>query len=430
MRTRIRRPGPRPRAARGRNAGPAIGHRDGRRPKDRSGYWFVRRIACRENCQFTSQPYDNPPMRPSCMVASPQAIGPSHLVAGAVTLLLQRDGRLPLANHRDRRKSSSPDARAERDERRDAGGRCEGWLELNCACNKPADHRGCPDHLVAPASRCRRGQGDRRAAADDGPHDCACVRPRRGRIRDVDLLRFLCAPHDRARPSALPGGRACQLHQLLDRAQSRRHRIHRRGGAVAHLLAVGTRHHRRREDRLRDRTDLLAGKRVHSRPEHGLRAGRGQRREPTAAVAQPDHRIHGTGDDRRLRPVAGAEAANRRLWRLADYAAQCSPHLRADRNRDHGSHDRCARHVCAAARGARDRLRRPARHIRAGDLARVCQPCTRKPGRLRRGHVGGALAVRQERAARVVADFSRPLFHSPVLSRALYPQLARIVAEF
>ena len=110
------------------------------------------------------------------------------------------------------------------------------------------------------------------------------------RLRHADVLRFLLAAHDRPARRAVSGRRLRQLHQLRDRPQSRRDGLHRRCRPLPHLLGLGPRRPRRRQDRVRHRADVLARQCVRARARHGLCAGGGERRSISSALDQPGDR--------------------------------------------------------------------------------------------------------------------------------------------
>ena len=77
-----------------------------------------------------------------------------------------------------------------------------------------------------------------------------------------------------------------RLHQLFGRPQCRRQRLHRRRGALPHLLGLGAQRHRGREALLHRRPDVLARQCHRARSRHRLCAGGRQRHQSVAALAQ------------------------------------------------------------------------------------------------------------------------------------------------
>ena len=106
--------------------------------------------------------------------------------------------------------------------------------------------------------------------ATEWRHIAAAAAFRRRRLFHADLLRLVRAAHDRARRSSLSHRRACRLHQLFDRPQYRRHRVHRRRGALPHLFGLRAQRRRRGEDLFRRRPDVLARQRHRARSRHRL----------------------------------------------------------------------------------------------------------------------------------------------------------------
>ena len=150
-----------------------------------------------------------------------------------------------------------------------------------------------------------------------------------------------------------------RLHQLFDRPQYRRHRVHRRRGALPHLFGLRPRRHRGGEDLLHRRPDLLA------RQRHRARA----RRVPFAAR----RRLRSIS----CRPGSTAASRSRSCWCSLAYvgwvwsapreigrgewkvrSAERAVDAAADRHRHPRSRLLRARHVHAAAGRAEYRLRR------------------------------------------------------------------------
>ena len=114
---------------------------------------------------------------------------------------------------------------------------------------------------------------------------------RGGRLFHADVLRPVRGARDRPRRHPLPHQCAGRLHQLFDRAQCRRQRLHRRRGALPDLFGVGTERDRRRQDLLSGRPDLLARQCRGAGARHRLSSGSGRRDRSAAALAQPAGRL-------------------------------------------------------------------------------------------------------------------------------------------
>ena len=112
---------------------------------------------------------------------------------------------------------------------------------------------------------------------------------RRRRLPDADLLRSLCAAHDRPARSAVSDRRAGRFHQLFGRPQCRRQRVLRRRGALSHLFELGPVRHRGHQDLLRLRPDVLARQRHRARARRAVVAAGSARDRSIAAVVQSHH---------------------------------------------------------------------------------------------------------------------------------------------
>ena len=110
---------------------------------------------------------------------------------------------------------------------------------------------------------------------------------RRLRLLHADVLRSVCAAHDRPQRRALPCRCARRLHLLFGRPQRRRQRVHRRRGALSHLFRLGARCHRGRQDLLHRRPDVLARQYHRARPRLRLASGSGVGDRSAAGVVQP-----------------------------------------------------------------------------------------------------------------------------------------------
>ena len=167
-------------------------------------------------------------------------------------------------------------------------------------------HRSVPCRLHALQNAARRAARSRVVCSrrDTGLAHRAFDCVRSGRIFHDHVLRFLFAAHDRRAAGALPGRGARRFHQLFDRSQSRRHRVHRRRDPVSNLFGMGTVADRHRQNRIHHRTHLLARQRLRAWPRHGDRARSRERARPVSALGQPGHRTGGTGGDLRLPALA------------------------------------------------------------------------------------------------------------------------------
>ena len=184
-------------------------------------------------------------------------------------------------------------------------------------------HRSVSCRLHALQNAARRAARSRVVCnrGDTGLAHRAVDRVRGGRIFHDHVLRFLFTAHDRRAACALPGRGDGRFHQLFDRSQSRRHRVHRRRDPVPNLFGMGPHADRRRQDRIHHRTDLLARQRFRAWPRHGDRAGSRERARSVSALGQPGHRTGGTGGDLRLPALAFERPKNRR--RQTCFASPC-----------------------------------------------------------------------------------------------------------
>ena len=134
-------------------------------------------------------------------------------------------------------------------------------------------------------------------------------RVRRRRLFHAHVLRLVCVAHDRAQGNPLSDRGAVRIHQLFDRPQYRRHRVHRRCGALPHLFGLRSRRHRGGENLFRGGPDVLARQRHRTGSRHlPFAAGRGLARS-TAGLAQPLHR--GRDAHRCSRPISAGSGARR-----------------------------------------------------------------------------------------------------------------------
>ena len=132
---------------------------------------------------------------------------------------------------------------------------------------------------------------------------------RRRRLFHAHVLRLVRAAHDRAQGNSLSDRGAFRIHQLFDRPQYRRHRVHRRRGALPHLFGLRSRRHRGGEDLFRRGPDLLARQRHRARSRHRpFAAGRGLDRS-AAGLAQPLHRGRDAAGARH--PISAGSGARR-----------------------------------------------------------------------------------------------------------------------
>ena len=136
---------------------------------------------------------------------------------------------------------------------------------------QPRHHRGRRGGALPHAARHRRRARWSQALDDDRAARHRARRAvRRRRLFHADVLRPVRAAHDRPQGSALSHRRARRLHQLFDRPQCRRQRVHRRRGALPHLFGLGARRHRGGQDLLHRRPDVLARQRHRARARHRL----------------------------------------------------------------------------------------------------------------------------------------------------------------
>ena len=161
---------------------------------------------------------------------------------------------------------------AERDARHHADIGTDDRLESDWRRDQPSDRRDCLLHALSVAARHRAREGLLRVEGDVVANRAHRRHLRRRRLYHADLLRPVFAADDRPVRGAVPDRRIRELHQLHDRAQSRRDGLHRRGGEIPHLFGLGARHRRRCQDRLRHRADVLAGQCLRARDRHGVRA--------------------------------------------------------------------------------------------------------------------------------------------------------------
>ncbi len=110
-----------------------------------------------------------------------------------------------------------------------------------------------------------------------------CRNAGRGGVCDADLLRLVRAANDRqaAHPLSHRGFRG--LHQLFDRAQYRRDRVHRQRDPLPDLFRLRSHHRRYRQARFHHRTDILARQRRRARSRHRIRTGSRERDQQIAA---------------------------------------------------------------------------------------------------------------------------------------------------
>ena len=268
-----------------------------------------------------------------------------------------------------------------RDERHLAGNTNAFRLAQNRHRHRRADRDRRRRHPVPAAARHRRRESRRGAAGKIalGCPDCECLRS--DRLHRADLLRFLCAAHDRPRCGALSRCGAYWVHSLYIRPQLRCDRRHRRPGQAADLFRLGIKRRRDCEDRLRHRTDVLARQRLCARGRHDICAGGRERSQSVASLAQPDNRRVRPGNDCGLPPLAHATAASHRPILLENRAAEPTLDTAADRDRRFGSRRRRDHHVHIAADISLGRLRHLASGFRHGNSVRVRKPCARKSRR-------------------------------------------------
>ncbi len=184
---------------------------------------------------------------------------------------------------------------------------------------------------------------------------------------------------------------AFRLHQLFDRPQYRRHRVHRRRGALPHLFGLRPRRHRGGENLFRRGPDVLARQRHRA----GSRR-RSIRRRPRACSINCRTGPTAAWQARCLLMLAclsrlGLERAARdRPRRMESLFAERAVDAAANLHRHSRSRLLRARHVHAAAGRAEYRLRDAGGGVRVGDDARLRQPRARRARRVRRRHAGGA----------------------------------------
>ncbi len=138
-------------------------------------------------------------------------------------------------------------------------------LESHRRAAQPGHHRGGGRRAVPHAAPPRRRRGDRGGEGDRISRCRGRRRLRRRRLFHAHVLRPVRAAHHRPRRDALPHRRALRLLQLCGRPQYRRHRVHRRGGALPHLFGLRADRDRSRQDLLRRGPHLLAGQRHRAR---------------------------------------------------------------------------------------------------------------------------------------------------------------------
>ncbi len=182
--------------------------------------------------------------------------------------------------------------------------------------------------------------------ATEPRHIAAAAAVRRRRLFHAHVLRLVRSAHDRAQGNPVSDRGACRLHQLFDRPQYRRHRVHRRRGALPHLFGLRSRRHRGGEDLFRGGPDVLA-RQCH-------RAGarrRLSRRRPRAGSISCRIGLNRCIADR---DAAGARvlcrlglerAARDRAGRMESEFAERAVHAAADRHR-HSSISAAARSPC------------------------------------------------------------------------------------
>ncbi len=127
----------------------------------------------------------------------------------------------------------------------------------------------------------------------------------RGRgVLHADILRFLRAANHRQEARALSHRRAVELHQLYDRPQYRRHRVHRRRDPLPDLFGLRPERDRRRQDLLSFRPDVLARQYLRARHRHGVASLGGVGDGSAAARDQPADRARWPRRHRRLSGLA------------------------------------------------------------------------------------------------------------------------------
>ena len=159
-------------------------------------------------------------------------------------------------------------------------------LEPDRLAPEPHHHRDRCGGALQHAAR-HRDQGGRAGPEDDGPaRHHHRRRLRRRRLLHAHLLRPVRPAHGRPSGGPLPDRGARRLHQLFDRSQCRRQRVHRRCGALPRLFGMGARRHPGREALLHRWPDVLARQCHGARSRHRLCAGSRKRHRSIAAVGQ------------------------------------------------------------------------------------------------------------------------------------------------
>ena len=208
--------------------------------------------------------------------------------------------------------------------------------------------------------------------------------------------------------------RAGRLHQLFDRAQCRRQRLHRRGGALPDLLRLGIECDRRRQDLLPGRPDILARQCRGAGPRHRLSSGSRNRDRSAAALAEPAGRVRHHPRAGRLCGLGLDPAADGRPRALDRDPARWLADPAADRDRDCRSRLLRAGDVRAGAGRTQSRLCRGRRDLCLGHAARLCQPFAGRARRVRCRHAGRAVADGSRRPLGGDAAVSRPLLYCAV----------------
>ena len=188
----------------------------------------------------------------------------------------------------------------------------------------------------------------------------------------------------------LPRRRAGGFHQLFDRPQCRRQRLHRRRGALSHLFGLGPDRDRGRQDLLSRRPDVLARQRRRAR--HRRRSAIPKRPPRDRSTAAWFNRVMAlaSSSPRWSAYVAWVwiKPAADRPRHLDGDAAGRPADAAADRDRHRRSRVLRAGDVRAGARRAQSRLRHRRRDFRLRDAAGFRQPFARRARRVRRRHAG------------------------------------------